>query len=47
VDATRTSELRTWTNVNLKPGGSIKVNSDIVTMTNFNDPAGEYTIQVS
>jgi hypothetical protein len=47
VDGTRTSELRTWTTVNLKIGGSIKVNSDIVTMTNFNDPAGEYTIQVS
>jgi len=47
VDATRTSELRTWTTVNLSVGGSIKVNSDIVTMTNFNDPSGEYTIQVS
>ncbi len=47
VDGTRTSELRTWTTVNLAVGGSIKVNSDIVTMTNFNDPSGEYTIQVS
>lgn len=47
VDLTRTSELRTITNVNLDVGGSIKVNSDLVTMTNFNDPAGEYTIQVS
>lgn len=47
VDATRTSELRTWTTVNLKVGASIKVNSDLVTMTNFNDPSGEYTIQVS
>jgi hypothetical protein len=47
VNATRTSELRTWTTVNLAIGATIKVNSDIVTMTNFNDPAGEYTIQVS
>ena len=47
ADFTRTSVLRTVTNVNLKVGSSIRVNSDIVTMTNFNDPAGEYTIQVS
>ncbi len=47
VDATKTSVLRTWTNVNLSVGSSIKVNSDIVTMTNFNDPSGQYTIQVS
>jgi hypothetical protein len=47
VDFTRTSVLRTVTNVNLKVGASIRVNSDIVTMTNFNDPAGQYTIQVS
>ena len=47
VDGTRTSELRTWNTVNLDIGASLKVNSDIVTMTNFNDPAGEYTIQVS
>jgi hypothetical protein len=47
VDGTRTSELRTWTTVNLAVGASLKVNSDVVTMTNFNDPSGEYTIQVS
>ena len=46
VDGTRTSELRTWATVNIAVGGSLKVNSDLVTMTTFNDPSGEYTMSI-
>lgn len=46
VDGTRTSELRTWATVNIAIGASLRVNSDLVTMTTFNDPSGEYTMTI-
>ena len=46
VDGTRTGELRTWGTVNMDVGGTLRVNSDLVTMTTFNDPSGEYTMSI-
>lgn len=46
VDATQTSEPRTWATTNINIGGTLTINTNLVTMTTFNDPTGLYTMTV-
>lgn len=47
VDATRSREPRTWTDVNLgAPGSTLRGDTSVLTITNLNEPTGGYSAQV-